>query len=152
MNVILTVNRDKVYDEVAQTTSYTGAKKLDEDENAYDRIFTTDEDRSQLSRFWDETCVGACEMLKNFLASEGIDAAGNYTLELSVSASFDPTLRKSMEKELFSYFVTSITARWYTFTNKNEAPEYAAAAASLLEGVHRKACFKKKPTRPKFNH
>ena len=43
INITLTINKADVYKEVAQTTSYTGAK-MDSDGNAYDRIFTTDED------------------------------------------------------------------------------------------------------------
>jgi hypothetical protein len=49
IDIILTVNKEKVYEEVAKTTSYTGAKM--DDELAYDRIFTTDEDKSMLERF-----------------------------------------------------------------------------------------------------
>ena len=42
-DIVLTVNKESVYEEVAQTTSYTGAKM--DDELAYNRIFTTDEDK-----------------------------------------------------------------------------------------------------------
>ena len=48
-DIALTVNKESVYEEVAQTTSYTGAKM--NDELAYNRIFTTDEDKSMLERF-----------------------------------------------------------------------------------------------------
>lgn len=150
INVVLKVDRSAVYEEVAQTTSYTGAKMLDADSKAYDRIFTTDGDRSQLERFWTESRVTACETLKKFLESERDDGEG-FTLTLTLSNSFDGSLRESMAKELFSFFVMNITAKWYVFTNKKEAGDYSVAAASLIEGVHRKACYKKRPKRPVYN-
>ena len=62
----LTVNKANVYDEVAKTTSYTG-QKMQGDATAYDRIFTTDDDRMMLERFWVEACNGATEQFKPFL-------------------------------------------------------------------------------------
>ena len=45
----------------------------------------------------------------------------------------------------------NITAKWYTFTNKEEATDYAAGAATNVEDIMRKAFFKKKPRRPMYN-
>lgn len=67
--VTLDIYKDEVYTEVAQTSSYAGAK-MDDDPNAYERIFTTDEDKSQLERFWNESCVTFCEIMKRYLVSE----------------------------------------------------------------------------------
>lgn len=156
MEVTLEIYKRPVYTEVAQTSSYTGAK-MDDDENAYDRIFTTDEDESQLERFWNESCVTLCEALKRYLTEDSeirdaeSGAATGHRFEMEFSRSFDAAMLPSMRQELFSYFVMSITAKWFGFSNKKEAPEYAGAAAALLEGIHRKACFKRKPTRPTYN-
>lgn len=147
MEVTFDIQKDKVYEEVAQTSSYTGAKM--DDENAYDRIFTTDEDRSQLERFWNESCVTFCEAMKRFLLEDGA-TQGGHRFEMDFSRSFDEALVPSMRQELFSFFVMNITAKWYGFTNKKEAGEYAESAATLLEGIHRKACYKKKPRRPTY--
>ena len=78
-DIVLTVNKEKVYEEVAQTTSYTGAKM--DDEHAYERIFTTDEDKSMLERFWNESKNTVCNSLKKILLSE-IEASGEYQLSL----------------------------------------------------------------------
>lgn len=144
----ITINKEQVYEEVAQTTSYTGAK-MEGDSNAYDRIFTTDADRSQLERFWTESCVAVCEKLKKFLGGTETTSTG-FSIELDLSSSFDETLSESIQKELVSFFVMNITAKWYVFTNKKESADYALAAASFLEGVHRKSCYKKRPRRPKY--
>lgn len=146
--MIFEIEKEEVYTEVAQTSSYTGAK-MDNDPNAYERIFTTDEDRSQLERFWNESCVTFCEVMKRYLVSE-TSTSGGHRFEMEFSKSFDPALLPSMRQELFSYFVMNITAKWYGFSNKGESGEYAATAAALLEGIHRKACYKRKPQRPTY--
>lgn len=166
MEVTLTVRKANVYNEVSKTTSYTGAKKMDEDDKAYKRIMTKNEDEVQLNRFWDETCTSFCEMMKKFLKSDNaislsprasigtefVEDMTGHQFVLELSQSFDEALLPSMRQELTSYFVMNITAKWYVLANKAEAQDYAVASAALLEGIHRKACYKKKPTRPTYRH
>ena len=147
--ITITIDKEEVYEEVAQTTSYTGAK-MENDEKAYDRIFTTEGDRSQLERFWNESCVDVCEALKEFIQGER-NEKGNFTLHLGLSSSFDAALEPAMKRELFSFFVTNIVCKWYVFTNKKEAGDFSAMAVGMLEGVKRKAYYRRKPRRPGKN-
>lgn len=149
MDITLTVNQKSVLNEVAQTTSYTGAK-MDDDANAYERISTVDEDTSELQRFWDESRAEVAQTFIRMLVSEGM-ADGEYNLKLNVSASFDTALLPSMQLGLFSYFVQSIAAKWYVFTNKKEAGEAANVGKGILDEVREKAFYKKKPTRPTYD-
>ena len=142
----ITINKEEVYEEVAQTTSYTGAKMEDGDDKTYDRIFTTEADRSQLERFWNESCVAVCEALKEFVQEERNENE-SFTMFLALSSAFDPALEPAMRKELFSFFVTNIVCKWYVFTNKKEAGDFAASAAGMLDGVKRKAYYRRKPKR-----
>lgn len=145
----MSIDKEMVYAEVAKTTSYTGAKMDDDD--AYDRIFTTDEDQGMLERFWDECKNTVCNSMKKVLAGES-EAKGVFSLVLGLSSSFDNALSESMQRSLFSFFVMNITAKWYTFTNKEEATGYATEAATYLDDIMRKAFFKKKPVRPTYNN
>ncbi|MCF0244887.1 MAG: hypothetical protein HUK06_08935 [Bacteroidaceae bacterium] len=149
MEITFTINQADVYKEVAQTTSYTGAKMSD-DVNAYERIFTTDEDQNQLERFWNESRSEIAQSFTSKLVEEEYDEP-NYTLVLDVSSSFETSLKPSMQLSLFSFFVQSIAAKWYVFTNKKEAGEYADRATALLDDMRQKAFYKKKPTRPTYN-
>ena len=148
MEITLKVNKETVYDEVAKTTEYTGAKM--DDEHAYEVISTTDEDKAMLERFWNECKNMICNSLKKVLVSE-VEAEGEYSLTLGLSTSFDESLTESMQRSLFSFFVMNITAKWYTFANKSEATGYATEAATYIEDIMRKAFFKKKPTRPTYD-
>lgn len=153
-NVSLAVNKAYVYDEVAKTTAYAGAKMMVEDVNAYDRIFTTDEDRLLLERFWVETCNAATNQFKPFLVSvdsqpisHGIDLTRNYKVELELSSSYDDNLTEAISTSLFSFFVASIVSKWFAFSNKPEAENYVLGSASIMDDVMRKIYYKKKPTR-----
>lgn len=149
----MTVIKANVYNEVAKTTSYTGAK-MKGDDDAYDRIFTTDDDRTMLERFWTETCDAVTSQLKPFILSvsdhpesHGIELARNYEVELELSSSFDMNLKGSIESSLFSFFVMGIISKWYKFNNKEDIERYASDAAGMLDDVMRKIYYKKKPRR-----
>lgn len=145
----ISVKKEEVYEEVAKTTSYTGAKI--DDAKAYERIFTTDEDKQMLERFWDESKSLICNNLKKVLVDETESSDGEYTLTLALSTSFEDNLINGMQSSLFSYFVMNITSKWYTFANKGEAKDYEVEATANLEDIMRKVYHKKKPTRPIYN-
>lgn len=177
MEITLSINKEDVMQEIAVTTAYTGGK-MDNDEKALHRISTVDEDENHLERFWEESRADMCQELIGLVTFEGMvdrlvkpDAPGgagtpgqlgqsgkypiikksHYELRLEVSKSFDEALLPSMKLSLRSFFVHNMVAKWYVYTNKTEAGEYADKAATLLEDIHRKAVYKKKPMRPTYN-
>ncbi len=149
MEITLSIGKEDVMQEVAVTTTYTGAK-MDEDGNALERISTVDEDRAQLDRFWEECRADLCQELIGLVSFEGM-VDDRFELRLDVSKSFDEALLPSMKLSLFSYFVQGIAAKWYVYTNKKEAGEYADKATTLLDDIHRKAVYKKRPMRPTYD-
>ena len=150
MNVTISFRQSEVFTEVARTTEYSGAKMSGGE--AYERIATIDEDRGLLQRFWDETRAEVARELIRLLSTEGMDADGDtYTLQLEVSPAFDNALLPSMQLGLFSYFVQSIVAKWYVFTNKEESGAFANAGKKILDDVREKVFFKKSPTRPIYD-
>lgn len=180
MEITLKINKEDVMKEVAITTAYTGGKMADNDKNALHRISTVDEDENHLERFWEESRADICQELIGLVTFEGMVNTGlrpgypfspvepvqplansselpsiqikkHYELRLDVSKSFDEALLPSMNLSLFSYFVQNIVAKWYIYTNKGEAGDYADKATTLLDDIHRKAVYKKKPTRPTYD-
>jgi len=151
MDITLSIKQSDVFNEVAQTTGYTGAK-MDGDTNAYKRISIVDEDRNELKRFWDESRAEVAQTFIRMLTSEGMgEDEDTYNLVLNVSVSFDTALLPSMQLGLFSYFVQNIAGKWYVFTNKKEAGDFADRGSAILEEVKEKAFFKKKPVRPTYD-
>lgn len=147
MEVTLRINKESVFNEVAMTAEYTGAKMADE--TAYERISLTDENREILNRFWNESKTLICGHLKRTFISEE-DTEDIYNLSLELSESFGSQLTKNLESSLHHFFVANIISKWYALTNKEEAAGYATAAASYIEDIMRKAYSKEKPSRPSF--
>lgn len=158
MEISIDISKEAVMHEVAVTTAYTGGK-MDNDKNALHRISTVDEDEIHLERFWEECRADLCQELIGLVTFDGMrvtasaqhDESRLYELRLEVSKSFDSALLPSMRLSLFSYFVHGIVAKWYIYTNKGEAGDYADKASTLLDDIHRKAVYKKKPTRPTYD-
>lgn len=153
--ITFTVNKANVFTEVAKTTSYSGIKKSP-DGSLYEQVFTTDEDRLMLERFWNEAANNVTDILKNFEGvfsdtqqAHGIDIANNYSAKVSLSNSFDINLISSIQSSLFSFFVDYIVGSWYKFINKEEASSYLEDSAAMLLDVKSKIYFKKKPSRTK---
>ena len=152
MEITLSISKEDVMQEIAVTTAYTGGKMVDNDENALHRISTVDEDENHLERFWEESRADISQELIGLVAFEGmVGVEPHYELRLEVSKSFDEALLPSMKLSLRSFFVHNIVAKWYIYTNKGEAGDYADKATTLLDDIHRKAVYKKKPTRPTYD-
>ncbi len=145
--ITLTVSRADVYAEVDKTTDYTGAKLAETDGGARDRIAVTDNDLKNLYRFWEETCATTNERLKEMFV-EGSRPSDDYSVTLQVSVAFNKELLPSVEAILRSYFITSITGKWFVLSNKAEAAGYHAAADNLMEDVRRLLYSRMRPVRP----
>lgn len=151
--VTITIKKKDVMDEVAKATSYTGAKAVG-DPKAYDRIFTTDEDRQALERFWCESCGVVTQQLKGFLLgvsggqpTSNATLVADYVANLEMSEAYDDNLTESITMSLSSYCVNSITAKWYMYTNKGESEAYMAVAQASLEDAAQKLWYRKRPQR-----
>lgn len=156
--IILTVNKARVYDEVAKTASYSGQKRTTADDDAYNRMFPTDADRLMLERYWNETCeaaTGALSPLMSAVSTQtvhpGVDldtsSEGQYSITLATSNSYDTNLTSSLQVDLFTYFVEAILAKWYTLAQPTEVEGTVTNAAAAMENILRKLYRRKAPSR-----
>lgn len=153
--ITIQVFKDDVYEEVAKATDYTGAKLIDGDENARDRILATDSDLSDLSRFWEESVLATNERLKEMVVSGetksvGVDKSTKivYEVTLEVSKSFDKSLTANVQSAIRNFFIASIIGQWFKFSNKSEAKDYFSQAGEMMNGAERLLYSRKRPTRP----
>ena len=153
--ITIQVFKDDVYEEVAKATDYTGAKLIDGDENARDRILATDSDLSDLSRFWEESVLATNERLKEMVVrgetkSVEVDKSTKivYEVTLEVSKSFDKSLTANVQSAIRIFFIASIIGQWFKFSNKSEAKDYFSQAGEMMNGAERLLYSRKRPTRP----
>lgn len=102
--ITIKVYKDDVYEEVAKATDYTGAKLIDGDEKARDRILATDNELSDLGRFWEESVLATNERLKEMVVSGTTKTVATsqttktfYEGVLEVSKSFDKELAPNVQ-------------------------------------------------------
>ena len=153
--IVLTIEKDRVWDEVAKATSYTGAKMMGEDPAAYDRISTTDQDREMLERFWVEACSIATNQLKEWVKAvseqpihHGVDMVTDYVVTLSVADAWPTALLDSTQSSLQSFIIATILSKWFRLANKGEMEAYASEAAAHLQDVGQKLYQRVRPSKP----
>ena len=147
----LTIKKSDVYEEVAKTTAYIGAKnKLEDGKSAFDQVFVTDADMTMIDRFFNESLDALINVLKRFI-SGGSGADGTITWQLEMPSRFDDNLLESIKSSAKSFLVNSIIGKWCEITANDKVKEYADNAAALLLDIKEKAFFKKKPTRTKIS-
>ena len=150
-NLTLTIEISDIYEEVAKTTAYIGAKnKLEDGKSAFDQVFVTDADMTMIDRFFNESLDALRNVLKRFI-SVGSVVDGTITWQLEVSSRFDDNLLESIKSSAKSFLVNSIIGKWCEITANDKVKEYADNAAALLLDIKEKAFFKKKPTRTKIS-
>ena len=147
----LTITKSDIYEEVAKTTAYIGAKnKLEDGKSAFDQVFVTDADLTMIERFFNESLDALRNVLKRFI-SGGSGVGGTITWQLEMPSRFDDNLLESIKSSANSFLVNSIIGKWCEITANDKVKEYADNAAALLIDIKEKAFFKKKPTRKKIS-
>ena len=150
-DLVITIKRSDVYEEVAKTTAYIGAKnKLEDGKSAFDQVFVTDADLTMIERFFNESLDALRNVLKRFI-SGGSGVGGTITWQLEMPSRFDDNLLESINSSANSFLVNSIIGKWCEITANDKVKEYADNAAALLLDIKEKAFFKKKPTRTKIS-
>ncbi len=153
--ITIQIDKGDVYEEVAKASDYTGAKLIDGDATARDRILATDSDLSDLGRFWEESVLATNERLKEMVVSGGTKTVADgdeektvYEAVLEVSKSFDKGLTDNVQSALRNFFIASIIGQWFKLANKGEADDYFSQAGEMMDGAERLLYSRKRPTRP----
>ena len=154
MEFVLSITKAKVFDEVAKLTGYVCAKNIEDTGKAYDRVFTTDDDRLMLERFWREAVGAITDEVKRFIItvsnqvnSQYVDISEVWTATLEMPSNFDSNLVDSINDSLFSCVVNSIASKWFAITNKEEADMYSGMAINCGNEAKSKLYYRKKPKR-----
>ena len=128
----LTIKKSYIYEEVAKTTAYIGAKnKLEDGKSAFDQVFVTDADLTMIERFFNESLDALRNVLKRFI-SGGSEVDGTITWQLEMPSRFDDNLLSSINSSANSFLVNRIIGKWCEITANDKVKEYADNAAALL--------------------
>lgn len=151
MDVTLSVTKSAVMNEVAKQTSYIGAKTVTPDGgNAYDQVFSTDDDYAMLERYWREAIDAVTANLRKFVktisdmpANQSVDTNEVFTLVLDMPARYDTNQNGTVNTALFSYFTHLITSKWLAVVHKQDAEYYEKIATEKMREILFKIYYKK---------
>lgn len=147
MELNIVIVRKDIMTEVKKTTAYLAAHKgADQLGNTqYPNIVATDSNEEILERFFTE----AIETLR-FSASEYLSTAefstGNVVIKLRLTENYDNSV--DLGKEINSYIVNAVVARWLSTVDKEDAETYVNESAAHLKIIVDALSLRKRPTRP----
>ena len=159
----ITIDIEKAYvlDEVAKLSSYAGAKLIEADPGAVDRIMATDADLETMDRFWDETISALEERLKDHLVKSefvygGTDTADGTTTQeadtqrmtLSVGTRMSGAIEDSLRKSIQGYCISSMAEMWYALANKDGVEEQLQKLNEKLKSSLYTIYSRKRPEKP----
>ena len=144
--IIIKITKTDVFNDVAKTASYTGAKMVGDDD-AYERISITDQNMELFNSYWNVAVSLLCDNLKEMINSISSDNNG-LTLSLNVSNSFDISFVSSITNSIKAFFVEIILGKWFEITNKQEFQARYNSGVEMLTDALRKLYYRKAPTRP----
>ena len=149
----ISILQSEVYEEVSKASDYVGSKMLGDDSGARERILATDAVLDDLTRFWDESILVVNENFKDILHSfteeEEEKSDKKVTFSFEVSVSFDENLLPNVKKAIKNFFILSIIAQWFKYTNKGESQDYFNQSAEMITAAERLLYSRKKPVAPR---
>lgn len=149
-DLLITIARSSVLEEVSKTTAYLGAKnKLEDGKPAFDQMLVKEEDLSLIGRFYQESVDVLKNLLQRFIAEINDDGDKNVNWKLEMSDRFDTKMEVSIISSASSFLVNSIIGKWCEITANDKVKDYADNAAACLKDIKDKVFFKSAPTRVK---
>lgn len=168
--VILSVSKQDVLDEVGKTTAYEGAKSSTAEEDVYAKVATTRADAEMLERFWAEACAEATGVTAEYAWSDGATgsdgaagangrdgangsdrAAGadGLVLRLWMPERYNDAMTGAAEQALRSYLVNYVVSKWMALAKQGSAESYAMMAAAAVKDMKSKLDVRMRPARPR---
>ncbi len=142
--IVLNISRQKVWDEVAKTASYIGAKR--EVPDMYRRFLLTESAALDWQRFFEETASMTAIKLHKFLSAFTNDANG-FSATLSLPDNFDDSLVESISTSIYSCFVSNIVGCWLRLIGEDPTSYFSDAIASIDNAILM-LYRRKRPSRP----
>lgn len=152
IEINLNIKKSVVYNEVSKISSYIGAKRIDADKKVYERVFSTDDDRELLERYWRETKSSLMSILSRWLQgvsipenSQTVDDAEVWAVKLHLPDTFKAELAYGIDEDVLSYMINNILFKWLAVSEPKEAEYYGVMAENKKGEITRKLLYRTKP-------
>ena len=149
-NLVITISKDSVYEEVAKATAYLGAKNVDANgKNLFDQVFVTDADKAMLEGYWADAIKNLVFALQRNVGkvNELGDEEGSVGIGLGMTDNWNEKLKGALDECLKQYVTNKVLADWCAVSYKDMAEQYVAKATEQLQEMGNLVYARKRPTR-----
>ena len=146
------IKKSVIYNEVSKISSYIGAKRIDADQAVYERVFSTEDDRELLERYWRETKSSLVEVFGRWLYSvndsgnsQVVDDAEVWSVILHMPDTFKKEFIYAIDEDAHSFMINEILFRWLAVSEPKEAEYYKALSESKKRDITKKLLYRTRP-------
>lgn len=154
------IDKNSIFEQIAKKTSYIGSKIKDED--AYDNIFTTDEDNEFFEEHFELAHAECVEMLypytkKDITENEEVQDGKNmedseipsvsYDIVLVIPKEMSQTTISLVERQINEYIVSRLIAEWMMVSDMNLHAYWIERYTSIRRHINTTLISRMKPLR-----
>ena len=154
--VIISIGKKEVFEDVARYTAYEGDKGSDigEGKDLYPKVFTTDADREQLNHYLTEAVSFIVAMLRRY-ASEivlpqkdiPLELTDEFSITLHLPDEYNGQFTASIGEDVRTYIASFITFKWLSMIDTDRAARYMTQVEDTMRLLRMKVFRKDAPTR-----
>lgn len=141
MELVVTIIKSSVLEEVYKLTGYTGSKHDD-----IDKLSSTEDDALLLTSFYKEGTSSLSDEVSRF-GSMTAESDSDSTFKFELPSSWNDKFTSSLQKSMAQYVVSYVCAKWFNLMMKDESKYYDGICNGLSASITKYLCERKRPSR-----
>ena len=144
------IPKETVFEEVARTTAYLGAKGAlaAASGEIYDRVATDEADSPLLGAYLDEAVASLVQRLKGMVMALNVTPE-RVRVTFALSGSYDDAMTPVVEQGFTAYLTAAVTADWLRMADPAKEARWREEALAKADALTGAIYFRKAPCRRK---
>lgn len=140
MNVIISIQEERIYNDVYAITAHTGKAS-----DNMDKISASEDEAGTIELFLRESASELSDVISTYGTIEYGDGVLNINFDLP--SNWKDTAKPTLEQCLVNYLSNSICQRWFAMTNKEDVKYYSDKVVVNATNIIKLLCERIKPKR-----
>jgi hypothetical protein len=140
MNVIISIQEERIYNDVYAITAHTGKAS-----DNMDKISASEDEAGIIELFLRESASELSDVISTYGTIEYGDGVLNINFDLP--SNWKDTAKPTLEQCLVNYLSNSICQRWFAMTNKEDVKYYSDKVVVNATNIIKLLCERIKPKR-----
>lgn len=140
MNVIISIQEERIYNDVYAITAHTGKAS-----DNMDKISASEDEAGIIELFLRESASELSDVISTYGTIEYGDGVLNINFDLP--SNWKDTAKPTLEQCLVNYLSNSICQRWFAMTNEEDVKYYSDKVVVNATNIIKLLCERIKPKR-----